>query len=505
MEIDDSDEAASFITEGKASVIGEGHVFYNPVQQFNRDLSTLVLSAYFELTQLETLEKLRKKSNGANAEETQEIEAPKAGQKFEGGLRILEALSATGLRSIRYAKEIPGIEQITANDLSRQAVEAIKLNLKNNDVEHLVTPENMDATQLMYSSIGPKKRFSAIDLDPYGCPSIFLPGAVQSVEDGGLLLITATDMAVLAGNTPESCYLKYGTMPLKSKACHEMALRILLKCIESHANLYGRYIQPLLSVSVDFYIRVFVRVFTNPQECKKSTSKISYVYQCTGCNALTFHPLGILKPNPTDRNPKQIKYAVQTGPPVNKKCEFCNFRHHLGGPIWTAPIHDQNFVVSLLKNLESDQFSYLGTNKRITGILNVIQEELPDIPLYYTIESICSTLKLETVPILKFRSALLHENYRISFSHASKSSIKTDAPMSVIWDVLRAWGKTHPVKKDRFIEGTPLNAILSVECSKEYKFHDIHPLANPPSRKFGFTRFAVNPTSHWGPGTRGTL
>lgn len=64
-------------------------------------------------------------------------------------------------------------------------------------------------------------KFDAIDLDPYGCPSIFLDSAVQSVEEGGLLLVTATDMAVLAGNSPESCYVKYGAISLKSKGCHE--------------------------------------------------------------------------------------------------------------------------------------------------------------------------------------------------------------------------------------------------------------------------------------------
>lgn len=67
-----------------------------------------------------------------------------------------------------------------------------------------------------------KDRFDAVDLDPYGCPSTFLDGAVQCVSEGGLLLVTATDMAVLAGNSPETCHVKYGAVSLKSKACHEM-------------------------------------------------------------------------------------------------------------------------------------------------------------------------------------------------------------------------------------------------------------------------------------------
>lgn len=96
------------------------------------------------------------------------------------------------------------------------------------------------------------------------------------------MCFSATDMAILCGNNAETAYAKYGSVPLKSKSCHEQALRILLRCIESHANRYGRYIKPLLSVSADFYIRVFMRVFTSPLECKKSSSKQSMVYQCTG-------------------------------------------------------------------------------------------------------------------------------------------------------------------------------------------------------------------------------
>ena len=48
------------------------------------------------------------------------------------------------------------------------------------------------------------------------------------------------------------------------------ALRIVLSSLESHANRYHRYIVPLLSCSVDFYIRLFVRVYTSAQEMKRT-------------------------------------------------------------------------------------------------------------------------------------------------------------------------------------------------------------------------------------------
>lgn len=65
-------------------------------------------------------------------------------------------------------------------------------------------------------------RFHVIDLDPYGCPSQFLDSAVQSVCNGGMLMVTCTDMAVLCGNSPETCYVKYGAIALRNVACHEM-------------------------------------------------------------------------------------------------------------------------------------------------------------------------------------------------------------------------------------------------------------------------------------------
>lgn len=170
----------------------------------------------------------------------------KAGNKCEEGISILEALSATGLRSIRYAKEVSGVKEIIANDFSRKAVEDIKQNIIDNEVQHIVKENFEDAvyvilwciffieikvfyfSMLMYQH-RKENRFDAIDLDPYGCPGAFLDSAVQSVKDGGLLLVTATDMAVLAGNAPETCYYKYGAISLRIKCCHEMVIRLMKK------------------------------------------------------------------------------------------------------------------------------------------------------------------------------------------------------------------------------------------------------------------------------------
>ena len=98
----------------------------------------------------------------------------------------MEGLSASGLRSIRYAKEVPGVEKITANDWSKQAVESIERNVQHNDVGHIVTGNHGDASMVMYGHRRWDQRFHVIDLDPYGSPTPFLDAAVQSVADGRL-------------------------------------------------------------------------------------------------------------------------------------------------------------------------------------------------------------------------------------------------------------------------------------------------------------------------------
>lgn len=70
----------------------------------------------------------------------------KPGVKCEDGVSILEALSATGLRSIRYGKEILGVREIVANDISYKAVEDIKRNTVENNVGDIVHPSHNDAT-----------------------------------------------------------------------------------------------------------------------------------------------------------------------------------------------------------------------------------------------------------------------------------------------------------------------------------------------------------------------
>lgn len=102
------------------------------------------------------------------------------------GITILDALSATGLRAVRYALEVPNVIQVIANDIDQTAVVAIKENAKLNGVSHLVSAVCNDATMLMHENKNYDRRYDVIDLDPFGSPTHFLDSAVQAVHNGGI-------------------------------------------------------------------------------------------------------------------------------------------------------------------------------------------------------------------------------------------------------------------------------------------------------------------------------
>lgn len=223
-----------------------GAVFYNPVQEFNRDTSILVINEFNEMLSEERLAK---------------------GKPHEG-IKVFEALAATGLRSVRYLKEIPAITQLVGNDIDKAATDLMKKNFEFNKCpSDKFRVETMDAIDLMNQYRRDKTTFDVVDLDPYGTAIPFLEGAITSLADNGLLCVTFTDMAVLCARQPHVCFYRYGSAPLGKPYCHEQALRMVLYTINTMANKHGKRVEPLLSLTVDFYVRLFIRVKAAPVEC----------------------------------------------------------------------------------------------------------------------------------------------------------------------------------------------------------------------------------------------
>lgn len=478
------------IKEGQAQLTVPKSVFYNPVQEFNRDLSVFVLKAYL------------KHNVWHHKNEEYHVTS-------RGGMKILDALSASGLRSIRYAKELgPSgavVKNIVANDISEAAFKIIKQNIESNNVQHIVTPSLSDAAiNLFNSSANFEDRYHVIDLDPFGTGSQFFNAAVKSIGEAGLLMVTCTDTAVLCGNAAESCFARYGATSVRSEFCHEVALRIILRSLESHAAVYGRYIKPLISVSVDFYVRLFVQVFTHKAETKKSSSKVSQIYLCKQCRTPQLQPLGGYKLKEDSKQSESdnlaVKYKFKAADvKVGDKCPICKGSMLIAGPIWTEPIHDKKFLDILKQELDipeaKDQFK---TFRRIEGMVHICSEEL-DVPLFYPVPIMASVLQMKMPKRLELLSALANAGYKTSDCQTNHKGFKTDAPCEIVWDIFSQLAEANA--SFHTDDEVASNILARPERKKDFNFA-INEEIIPESRKRSLLRYQQNPTPNWGPGHR---
>ncbi|KAJ5774664.1 tRNA (guanine(26)-N(2))-dimethyltransferase [Penicillium paradoxum] len=515
-------------------------VFYNPIQQFNRDLSVLAIRAHGEhvldLKKQKAAQKLKKQAangekkrkreddqtenprpapNAENKDNTEPNDQPVPAAPVEQepqssvqpqqpstpSFTVLDALSATGLRALRYASELPFVTKVVANDLSESAIKSMKKNIEYNELQ-TIQPNLGDARVYMYG-LDNASKFDVIDLDPYGTAAPFLDAAVQAAKDGGLLCVTCTDAGVWASvGYSEKAFSLYGGIPMKGSHSHEGGLRLILNSLAASASKYGVAIEPLLSLSIDFYARVFVRVHRSPAQVKFNSGNTMLVYSCdAGCGAWSTQTVGINK-SKLDRKGNPIyHHGVAKGPSAGPHCEHCGSKTHLAGPMWGGPLHNPHFIQKILDMLPGADTDTYQTTARIEGMLTTALEEDLDIapsssetsspkqpaaetkseqevtypaiiprmdvaarekyPFYFSLSSLAKVLHCTTIPIDEFRGALSHLGYRSTRSHAKPNSIRTDAPWEVIWEIMREWVRQEsPIKESSLKPGTAGFAIM---------------------------------------------
>lgn len=410
---------------------------------------------------------------------------------WKAPFKILDALSATGLRALRYAQEIPFATAITANDMSPTAVESIGLNVKHNKLQDKITPHTGNAIAYMYSYCD-QKGYDVIDLDPYGTAAPFLDSAIQAINDDGLLCVTCTDSAIFASHGYlEKTYSQYGGLPFKGDQCHEGGLRLLLHAISSSAARYGMAVEPLLSLSIDYYIRVFVRVRKSPNDVKLLAGKTMLVYHCqNGCGAWSTQFLARNKPTKNKNGTVFYKHTFAAGPSADEHCQHCGRKTSLTGPMYGGPLHNVGFIERVLAQLnEVDRETY-PTMDRIEGMLHTALEEItfgvkdkkngakdtkvldpliPKVdpaeqdrhPFFFIPSAIAKVIHCSAPPAAALRGALRHAGFQVAMSHCKPGSIKSNASWTDIWHILLEWTRQRAPIKNALKKETPGYDILA--------------------------------------------
>jgi len=267
-------------------------VFFNPVQELNRDVTVAALRTASEWTRRDALE------------------------------TYLDATAATGVRGVRAARD--GWD-VTCADVDPEAVALCGRNLAHNDLEGRTV--HRDANVLMH-----QERFDVVDVDPFGTPVPFADAAVRSARH--LLCVTATDTAPLCGAHFRSGVRKYGTVPRNTEFHAEMGLRVLLSALVRTAARYDVAATPVLSHVSDHYVRTYLRLDAGAQAADERIDDLGHVDHCPEC-LYREHERGL--------------HADPLGTCPN--CGGTNVR--TAGPIWLGRPHDPSFVHAVRDHVDA--------------------------------------------------------------------------------------------------------------------------------------------------------
>jgi tRNA (guanine26-N2/guanine27-N2)-dimethyltransferase len=356
-------------------------VFYNPVMEFNRDLTVLAFQAYQRISGRE--------------------------------ISICEPLTSQGIRGIRFATEIEGVKQVLIGDINLRAFKVAKHNVQLNGLEKVVSVKHRDANCILSCNASPKKRFDIVDIDPFGTPAPFLGSALRALRNHGLLASTATDLAPLCGVHSKACIRKYGGKPLRTEYCHELAIRLLAGCTATLAAKHDVGIHVVFSHSSEHYIRLYARIGYGAQKADESIKTLGYILHCFNC----LHRETIRQP-----------FGKLTCPECGSKMDYA-------GPLWLGNIFDQQFIELMIKENQTVAFK---NNSRISKLLSLTKQEASASMTYYILDKLSGKLGLPSPRVQAFASALQNAGFEAVPTHFNPRGIRTDAPLQTIRELMKS-------------------------------------------------------------------
>jgi tRNA (guanine26-N2/guanine27-N2)-dimethyltransferase len=373
----------AFVTSPSEYAPSKAPVFYNPVMELNRDIAVLALGAY---------------QGTLNRE-----------------ISVCEPLAGCGVRGIRFAVEVDGVKNVVINDINVKAFLLASYNVQMNGLSKRVSVENEDANFLLSGYGAPRKRFDAIDIDPFGCPVPYLDSSIRALRNGGLLALTATDMAPLCGVHPRACIRKYGGKPLRTEYCHELAVRLLAGCLAMTAAKYDIGVSIVFSHSMNHYIRLYATIKHGARKADENIRNMGYIYHCFKC----FHR----------QTAKGL--FVTNG---SRKCSECGSKINVAGPLWLGKIFDEQFCEFMEKETYQRTFKHM---KKILKISSSIKNEVEAPITYYVLDKLCDALTLPVPPVGRVVEALRRRGFQAFLTHFNSRGIRSNASATEMQNLLR--------------------------------------------------------------------
>ncbi len=372
----------AFVTSPSEYAPSKAPVFYNPIMELNRDIAVLALQAHQRTLNRE--------------------------------ISVCEPLAGCGIRGIRFAVEVEGAKNVVINDINVKAFQLASYNMQINGLNDRVLVKNEDANLLLSRHGAPRKRFDAIDVDPFGSPVPFLDSAIRALRNGGLLALTATDMAPLCGVHPKACIRKYGGKPLRTEYCHESAVRLLAGCLALTTAKYDIGVSIVFSHSANHYVRVYATIQHGAKKADENIKNMGYIFHCFKC----FH-----------REPAKGLFLT----PGSGKCSECGSKISVAGPLWLGKIFDEQFCGLMEKEVKQRTFK---RGQKIRRILTLIEDEVEAPLTYFVLDKLCDALALPVPSVRKIAEALREKGFQAFLTHFNSRGIRSNASATEIKELL---------------------------------------------------------------------
>jgi len=360
--------------------------FFNPLAKLNRDISMYLYKAF--LTYKESSEEIT----------------------------FADALGGIGSRGLRVAVEIPRVSQIFINDINQSAISISRISAALNSITEKCIFSTMDVCEFLIShnSTPTNKRFSIIDLDPFGSPAPFVDCILRSIQNEGLISITATDTAVLSGKYQKTCLRKYYGISLNTVYSNETAIRLLLSSIALTAARLGISISPIFVHSNRHYLRVYIKVFFSNTLANETFANIGLIEHCFKC-----------------QNRQSIKSLTDSN-----LCKICNSKTSIAGQLWIGNFYDKQ-LISVINQYLVEDGSEKGELKQIQKIFTTCLDELDGIPYYFSIDEISSILKTVPMKLSVIIEKMSSSGFRASKTILNPAGFKTNASIVDILSILK--------------------------------------------------------------------
>ncbi|HYB45427.1 MAG TPA: hypothetical protein VEC92_02785 [Nitrososphaerales archaeon] len=324
------------------------------------------------------------------------------------GKTFCDSLAGVGSRGVRIAREVTRRMEVSLVDFNAVSLELAEKSALLNGVSRECKIVRGEANSFLYSRFRRTEKFDFVDIDPFGTPAPYVQAGLNAVSDGGLLSFTATDTAVLCGVYPRVSLRRYGAATVNNSFHHETAVRVLLGWCQRVAGAMDMAVSPVAAHVTKHYVRAYVSAQVGATKADAAMRSQGYIMECAGCGHLW-----------SDAEPTDL-------------CAICGKRTKFAGPLWLGKLVDETLVKRAAEVAEGRGLS--AAAKTLGSLLGV--DSFP--PYSFSLERVCSSLKVASVSPERVAQALESNGFRCMSQPFEKTGLKSDCTMRDMVAAVRA-------------------------------------------------------------------